>query len=301
MSEYLAALPAEAVAMLAAPTARACDALLGSARTAERPEAPWQAMPQQLRRVHALKRQAQAGGGAADLRQLTCLVCFDDYSALKGVECPLADGAENEKHFVCDECFDGHVTSCVGDDSIELFTRRGGVRCVHPECQAAPFSDGALARALPEATFALYSAAKERIAEQRINAELEKGFEERLARERQRAGGAREREVIKEHIIERILTLSCPRCAQAFVDFSGCLALTCSRAGCGCGFCALCQADCGNDAHGHVGGGCPLADQIGVKKGEFHLSEEEYSRAASRAREIRLRQYLESLTEEQRE
>jgi len=174
------------------------------------------------------------------------------------------------------------------------------VRCVHPECAAPPFSDGALAKALSDQVFATYSTAKDRVAEQRINAELEEGFAKRLEIEREKAGGDARRDAIKNHIIERILTLSCPRCSQAFVDFSGCMALTCSRAGCGCGFCALCQADCGNDAHGHVGGGCPLADQIGVKKGEFHLSEEEYSRAASRAREIRLRQYLESLTEEQR-
>lgn len=29
--------------------------------------------------------------------------------------------------------------------------------------------------------------------------------------------------------------------AQAFLDFNGCMALTCSRTGCGCAFCAVCQ------------------------------------------------------------
>ncbi len=37
-----------------------------------------------------------------------------------------------------------------------------------------------------------------------------------------------------------------------FLDFDGCFALTCGR--CGCGFCAYCLADCGQDAHSHVAG-----------------------------------------------
>lgn len=64
----------------------------------------------------------------------------------------------------------------------------------------------------------------------------------------------RRRQVLeaKRHIVERILTLCCPRCGQAFVDFDGCWALTCARQGCGCAFCALCLEDCGGDAHAHV-------------------------------------------------
>ena len=46
--------------------------------------------------------------------------------------------------------------------------------------------------------------------------------------------------------------LKCPRCSQAFIDFTGCMALTCSQPGCGCGFCGWCLADCGSDAYAHV-------------------------------------------------
>lgn len=322
LSEYLAAMPAEAVAMLAPQTGRACDALLRAARTPEQPEGSWEARPQQLRRLHALKAQVRAGGGGADLRQLTCLVCFDEYPALKGIECGGeaaageggdAAGAEGaagggggaaaERHFVCEECFAGHVGASVADDSIELFTQRGGVRCVHPECRAAPFADGALARCLPSDAFDRYSKAKERVAEQRINAELEAGFEERLRRERERAGGAN-REAIKEHIVEKILTLRCPRCSQAFIDFSGCLALTCSRAGCGCGFCGLCQADCGNDAHKHVGDGCPLLEQMGAAGAQyrnFHLTEDAFDEVQKHRRTRALTAYLATLTEAQKQ
>ncbi len=55
---------------------------------------------------------------------------------------------------------------------------------------------------------------------------------------------------MRRHVADRLLTLACPRCSAAFVDFTGCFALTCHR--CRCGFCAWCLADCGTDAHQHV-------------------------------------------------
>merc|ERR1719258_317251 len=100
--------------MLAARAVRACDALLRVARTADQPAGVWHAKPQ-LRRVHALRLQVTAGGGA-DLRQLTCSVCFDEFPALKGLECAAAAGgaagssathAAAERHFVCEECLVG--------------------------------------------------------------------------------------------------------------------------------------------------------------------------------------------------
>jgi hypothetical protein len=39
-------------------------------------------------------------------------------------------------------------------------------------------------------------------------------------------------------VIEDHLILRCPRCLNAFADYSGCDALSCGN--CGCGFCALC-------------------------------------------------------------
>lgn len=57
---------------------------------------------------------------------------------------------------------------------------------------------------------------------------------------------------LKAEVRENILTLRCPRigCGQAFVDFDGCNAPTCHT--CGCGFCAICFKDCGEDAHDHI-------------------------------------------------
>ena len=61
----------------------------------------------------------------------------------------------------------------------------------------------------------------------------------------------------RRYIVEYILTLKCPRCKAAFVDFESCLALKCRN--CPCGFCACCMTDCGNDAHTHVRYSCAYA------------------------------------------
>jgi hypothetical protein len=58
--------------------------------------------------------------------------------------------------------------------------------------------------------------------------------------------------IIRRDIIDNILTLRCPKCKYAFVDFDGCFALTCANRQCQIGFCAWCLEDCGGDAHQHV-------------------------------------------------
>ena len=88
----------------------------------------------------------------------------------------------------------------------------------------------------------------------------------------------------KQHIIERILTLSCPRCDQAFANFDGCWALACSRQGCGCGFCALCLKDCRSDAHAHV------AKCAGTLHGSMH----EFQRRQKQRQRKLVKEYLAS-------
>ena len=79
-------------------------------------------------------------------------------------------------------------------------------------------------------------------------------YERRLEAERVRIAAMTAEELkideMRRHVVNRLLTLKCPRCGAAFLDFAGCFALTCHR--CQCGFCAWCMADCGADAHQHV-------------------------------------------------
>ena len=61
---------------------------------------------------------------------------------------------------------------------------------------------------------------------------------------------------LRQLIVERDLTLHCPRCGGAFNDYTGCNALVCGsqneRGGvCGAGFCGVCMLECGRDAHQH--------------------------------------------------
>jgi len=130
-------------------------------------------------------------------------------------------------------------------------------------CPAKAFDDRDVARFCEAETFNEYNRQKLALREKQIVEQVEKDFEERLAREKQRAmetSSAEEKlRLAKEHVIEKVLTLSCPRCEQAFVDFDGCFALKCGR--CQAGFCAYCLADCGRDAHAHIGG-CELGKQV---------------------------------------
>ena len=130
-------------------------------------------------------------------------------------------------------------------------------------CPAKAFDDRDVARFCQAETFNEYNRQKLALKEKQIVEQVEKDFEERLAREKKRAmetSSAEEKlRLAKEHVIEKVLTLSCPRCEQAFVDFDGCFALRCAR--CQAGFCAYCLADCGRDAHAHIGG-CELGKQV---------------------------------------
>lgn len=100
-------------------------------------------------------------------------------------------------------------------------------------------------------TYDAYLRARDRVREaaQAAQAAAEmRAFEERLRKELND-----QITPVRNTIIEGVLTLHCPRCMTAFLDFDGCLALSCARAGCGCGFCGVCLKDCGGDAHGHLG------------------------------------------------
>jgi len=218
-----------------------------------------------------LRGAAQVATATSALQQRTCQVCYCECDLAAGVECSPPAGAA--PHFLCNGCLAQYVGEQVAnhtDANLRRFEQRGGVRCSHfiapragqpvvaESCRAPVYTDAALAAHLPETTFALYFQAKAKVAEQRIHVEAARGFAaERAALEARIATldlDERARQV-RNHIVERILNPACPRCGQAFVDFDGCFALSCSRVGCSlpaCGFCAYCLHDANGDAHAHV-------------------------------------------------
>ena len=104
-------------------------------------------------------------------------------------------------------------------------------------------------------------------------------------------------EDLRRQIIEDVLTLRCPRCAHAFLDFDGCMALTCNapdssgaRGICGVSFCAICGKDCGSscDAHEHV-------RQCAFGNGSLYATASEVQVLQNKAREGKLKKMLRQL------
>ena len=102
-----------------------------------------------------------------------------------------------------------------------------------------------MALKLPEDVFELLLDARKEVHERQIRASLEPEIKEIVHRR-----AAETKLDAARHHIHEILTLKCPRCNQAYFDFDGCAALTCSS--CGTCFCAWCGDDAGRDGHNHV-------------------------------------------------
>jgi hypothetical protein len=221
------------------------------------------------------------------LSELKCQVCFESFLPNEGISC-CAVGSD--PHFLCDECFTGHVKEESRTEAMDLLEQRGGnVFCPMRlyGCKGAPaFTDADVARHSTDEVFELYTLAKRKLVETKLAREIgaaEKArFEAELKRLEQMSADERAVEHERRHI-EDMLNLKCPRCAMVFVDFSNCAALTCGQAGCGAAFCAWCQKDCGGDAHSHVAH-CdakpPGADTFYDTRGEFMVVQRQRQRVA---------------------
>jgi hypothetical protein len=211
----------------------------------------------------AARAAAVARQSAEDARlralQRDCAICLDSFPLHEGVEC----GAEHDRHYVCNGCFDGHVrTEAATEDLDMLAERHGNVFCPYQKhgcTETAAYGDAVVARHVTAATFATYTAGKKKLLEIQLVREIGEAERARFEAELHRIRNMdEEQRQVHQHgiALEDAVNLKCPRCAAVFLDFGGCCALTCSRAGCGAAFCAWCQQDCGGDAHQHVGQ-CP--------------------------------------------
>ena len=192
----------------------------------------------------------------------TCVICLTTREDGDDAHVMCESGA----HGLCRECFGAHVREESGKAVSEL-TRRGGdvfcpmasEACGADKCESKPFLPRLIAMVCDDATFEVYDAARTRVAEKKIVEEAEERVARAKAEASAEAGEEERLRSAREHVIEKILNVSCTRCAQAFCDFSGCFALKCSR--CNAGICAYCTADVGVDAHGHIAH-CPAAKEV---------------------------------------
>ena len=198
-------------------------------------------------------------GAAVPLAVLTvqqkceCKVCFDSYSTSEGFVCPRKCGT-----FTCWDCLLRSYEMASQAGAIQgRSSTAGELFCSDNKCKC-PIKVADLAKS--NATAAVL----ERQEKFKIDATVVREVEAQLAAQETRIRDEYARiEQIKDQdekaaaklrlkIVDEILCLKCPRCKFAFVDFTGCFALTCGNRNCRCGFCAWCLQDCGDDAHTHV-------------------------------------------------
>lgn len=175
-----------------------------------------------------------------------CKICFDDYDAEDGLCC-----SKNISHFFCDECFVNkvrHVSETQGYDT----NPKGDIVC---ECEEEdrskchePFTQKAITLHLPDDACANYYAYKQSITAARTEVEVLQRQQDLEARRQLLSRVEREAADIRESILNDILTLKCPHCDRAFLDFQGCFALVCICKGNFCAWC-LSPADSSRAAH----------------------------------------------------
>ncbi|KAL6059559.1 IBR domain-containing protein [Balamuthia mandrillaris] len=228
-----------------------------------------------------------------DRRQ--CLVCMQDKWLDEGLECYSPRQVHpHQRHFVCGGCMNDWVLSLLDMPPAELAERGRHVPCLVAGCASLPFSmEQVMAHLADVGRKALLE-----VCSKAIEFTNHQAFQQRLQEERQQW----EREsTVQRHcrrIVEDILTLQCPRCHQAFVDFDGCFALKCSR--CNASFCGWCLQDCGKNAHPHVKMCASNNNRGGGGRG-YHGSFAQFEEAQRRRREKRVREYLQLLGREERE
>mmetsp|Transcript_34573 Transcript_34573/g.76257 ORF Transcript_34573/g.76257 Transcript_34573/m.76257 type:complete len:681 (-) Transcript_34573:287-2329(-) len=248
---------------------------------------------EQLKLAFRLQQLAVAPAPAAEEEPcFDCVVCMDPFPLRGGLRCGGGGGAES--HFTCAGCIDGRVR-------VEAEGALESVRCCGFRCGAL-YEEQALARHCTPEVYVQYKQARE----QYVQAAAEREVVERLAAERLRLAAMPEAERealrVRTHIVDEILTLKCPRCGKAFVDFEACFALSCEDfAGHGCGseFCGFCLTLCGNsaDAHQHVAQ-CPF----NINEGRDVFGPIENFEEAQRLRRLRLlREYLGPMVAQQRD
>lgn len=184
--------------------------------------------------------------GAPPQAARKCDCCFEDHT--EGAECP------GKAHFFCTECTASFLSAFCTADYAEQKKGKGRALCPVKDSEL-PYGDAALAALVPQDIFDKYLHVRISVAEQGIQEQMEKDTQakiEELKAKLAKATGDSEQFIVDKHrleIIDNILTLKCPRCKLAFLDYSGCSAVVC--AGCACGFCSYCLEDCGKDAHEH--------------------------------------------------
>ncbi|GBG24800.1 Protein kinase, putative [Hondaea fermentalgiana] len=192
--------------------------------------------------LHALRHEAFQ---VEPVKQASCAICLDIYPVSEGVSCA-------DDHFTCIECLSGSVRAATQPKAHVNVLRDGSMSCVSPDCELL-ISGRTIASAVPEEDFAALLDIVRAHFERDAAAEQERQLRDRIDAALREHGLDPTTQNHIRTIQNEILTMTCPRCSAAFVDFDGCCALECGA--CPCRFCAWCLQDTGNESracHQHV-------------------------------------------------
>ena len=181
-----------------------------------------------------------------------CKVCMESCCVSDGFTCPKNCGT-----FTCWECLQQSYTMAARPDAIQGGTNlEGELLCSDTKCRCpitvGHFSSGATPAVLEaqqelKMKVIMRKEIQKALDEQKKQIEAEYARIEQIKDENEKVAAK-----LRLRIVNDVLTLRCPRCKAAFVEFEGCFAIKCIYNNCGCGFCAWCLKDCGRDAHEHV-------------------------------------------------
>lgn len=166
-----------------------------------------------------------------------CCICLDeDIEDWEAIQCEGGDDdddrggeaarstAAGKQHHCCRYCLETRVRLCIAEPG--SYGPRGHERrvlyCCGEACMSAPYSDAALAKCLAEDTFAAYLASRAELVQ--IAADERARREAAAEVERVLALNEHQRQVESAcKTLADMLTLKCPRCQAAFVDFVNCM------------------------------------------------------------------------------
>ena len=108
----------------------------------------------------------------------------------------------------------------------------GNLLCPQPKCGEEITRLIVAKENVPEKVFYLLEKLKTDFETKKVVDKALKELEARMINEREKLMAnldkeEREAELMRLDIVENVLTLRCPRCKTAFLDFTGCAALTC--------------------------------------------------------------------------
>ena len=181
----------------------------------------------------------------------SCVICFDDENISRAFTC-------NECcKTICINCMTSNLSNKIGMSELKkVFNeKRNGIVCFlnQAKCQGDSFKIHHLIKNLEDDDFNKFYEQWSRCLKMVIENDAieEQRKIERMRKEEEERKSALDKKV--EYIIENVLTLKCPKCANSFDNFTGCFCLKCCY--CETNFCAWCinyYSENSDEAHQHL-------------------------------------------------